>query len=1334
MARRVLLVFVCLVAILSAVGVGLPAPRADSSPEVAVNEVAWGGTAANPADEWIELANNSARPVDLTGWTLTSNDGSPEITLQGTIPARGYYLLERTDDQTISDIPADQTYTGALTNAGEGLTLKDASGAVVDTANGDGGGWPAGTASGGSLPYASMERRDSQAADGDGNWRTNDGQTRNGLDVEGNPINGTPKAPNSASTATTPTPSPSPTGSPTPLPSDTPTPTFTPTLTPTPTLTGTVTPTVTFTSTSTPLLPSSPTPTPSVTPTTTSTTEPWPRSVVINEVFYDAPSEWPEPEDEWFELCNVTDQDIDLGHWSVEDNSDQFVFPEGTVIPARGYVVLAYDGTSFAAHWGFEPLSYGPSAGNLRLANNGDRLILRAPTGGVADGMSYGHDGSALNPPCVDVPAGHSLEREPAGFDSDQAADFVERENPSPGGAPPTPPTPTPSSTPTPIPAAAPLVISEVCYDGIIPDTEGDEFVELANPLSYTVGLAGYKIGDEETRGGSEGMYHLPITGSIDPGEVVLVAKNAAQFRQRFGFWPDLEMRVSGDGYEDTPTVANLERCAEWGGGSWALSNAGDEVLLLGPGDVVVDAAVFKSGDGEALRVSGTLSAPEPRSLQRVMGPDHDDMPADFAIDEPSPARLILAPTPPPSPPASLDLGAGMYAYWGCLHSHSTYSDGSGPPRYAYAVGRANGLHFLALSDHSHMYDAQQWADLSAQAAAATENGAFVGLRGFEWTSREAGHISVLNAVAWVSRDAPPYDTLPGFYSWLGDQEGAIAQFNHAFAGDFADLAYDPAAGRRISLLEVGNGNGAGYSRFEEAYVRSLGAGWRVGPVNNADTQMPEWGADTAHRTGLVAPSLTQMDVLDALERRRVFATEDSNMALVVRAGDLWMGETLSTPGELTLTVSYWDADGEHAEVALYERSLLMGVADLAAGSRWITSVKGLPGHFYWARAEQPDGDLAYTSPIWVAGQAPLERVLLNEFCPAPRDVDWDESGTASADDEWIELYNAEDHPVGLGGWQIDDEAQGGSARWTFPLGWTLPSHGYLVLFKHHTGVALNDSGGLVRLLHPDGSLADEMSYSHSPGYDRTWSRTEDGRGEWTAEYEPTMGQANKYEREGPPPEEQEPGAVPIPLAVTVAQARLLPAGTLIIVQGQVAAPPGVLKGGTIYVQDVGSGMKVYLSDGAYPPLEEGDWVRVEGELSDYHGEREITISSTAKVQWLGVGQPPRPVLVETGELGEGVEGLLVELVGRVTGWGWDAVYLDDGSGQARVYFGRSELAEKPWVEKGELYLVVGVVSQYASARPYEGGYRLLPRYARDVIFAPAELPVTGGGLRRWAR
>lgn len=165
--------------------------RAASVRDVVISEVAWMGTQADSNDEWIELYNTTNQAIDLTGWKLEAADGTPSIILSGTIPAHGFFLLERTDDTTVSDISADQIYTGSLSNSGEALFLKDPSNNVIDTANGDGGAWPAGT----TFPKATMERIDLTAPDSDINWDTNDGVHRNGLDANNNPINGTPKAP-----------------------------------------------------------------------------------------------------------------------------------------------------------------------------------------------------------------------------------------------------------------------------------------------------------------------------------------------------------------------------------------------------------------------------------------------------------------------------------------------------------------------------------------------------------------------------------------------------------------------------------------------------------------------------------------------------------------------------------------------------------------------------------------------------------------------------------------------------------------------------------------------------------------------------------------------------------------------------------------------------------------------------------------------------------------------------------------------------------------------------------------------------------------------------------
>jgi hypothetical protein len=164
--------------------------------DVVISEVAWMGTSASASDEWIELYNNTNQTISLTGWTL-SDGGDINIMLSGTIPANGFFLLERTDDTTVSDITADQLYSGTLSNSGETLTLKDSLGNVIDTANGNGGAWPAGDES----TRSTMERIDLASADSDTNWAINDGIHRNGLDAHNHPINGTPKAQNSAAFA-----------------------------------------------------------------------------------------------------------------------------------------------------------------------------------------------------------------------------------------------------------------------------------------------------------------------------------------------------------------------------------------------------------------------------------------------------------------------------------------------------------------------------------------------------------------------------------------------------------------------------------------------------------------------------------------------------------------------------------------------------------------------------------------------------------------------------------------------------------------------------------------------------------------------------------------------------------------------------------------------------------------------------------------------------------------------------------------------------------------------------------------------------------------------------
>ena len=103
-----------------------------------INEIAWMGTETSGSDEWIELYNNGNASADLSQWMLEAEDGSPAIALSGSINAGAYFLIERTDDTTVPDIPADliAPFGNGLSNAGETLYLKRADGSVEDTLRG----------------------------------------------------------------------------------------------------------------------------------------------------------------------------------------------------------------------------------------------------------------------------------------------------------------------------------------------------------------------------------------------------------------------------------------------------------------------------------------------------------------------------------------------------------------------------------------------------------------------------------------------------------------------------------------------------------------------------------------------------------------------------------------------------------------------------------------------------------------------------------------------------------------------------------------------------------------------------------------------------------------------------------------------------------------------------------------------------------------------------------------------------------------------------------------------------------------------------------------------
>ena len=103
-------------------------------------------------------------------------------------------------------------------------------------------------------------------------------------------------------------------------------------------------------------------------------TEPWqrkevqaPGTLTFNEVHYHPGTD---QDLEWIELRNPMVLDVDLSGWSLQGGLS-WAFPEGTVLAAGGYLVVAANPGALEAETGFTG-ALGPYDG--RLSNSGERI------------------------------------------------------------------------------------------------------------------------------------------------------------------------------------------------------------------------------------------------------------------------------------------------------------------------------------------------------------------------------------------------------------------------------------------------------------------------------------------------------------------------------------------------------------------------------------------------------------------------------------------------------------------------------------------------------------------------------------------------------------------------------------------------------------------------------------------------------------------------------------------------------------------------------------------------------------------------------------------------
>ena len=352
--------------------------------------------------------------------------------------------------------------------------------------------------------------------------------------------------------------------------------------------------------------------------------------------------------------------------------------------------------------------------------------------------------------------------------------------------------------------------------------------------------------------------------------------------------------------------------------------------------------------------------------------------------------------------------------YFGQLHSHTQYSDGSGTLESALSdvanLPDSANVDFVAFTDHSNYFDKSGAAnpegalyDMSLATAYSqetwnsyktaidafnAENNGKIALGGFEMTwSGGPGHINTFNTEGIVSRNNTALNNktddagLKAYYALLSQPEGvdSLSQFNHPGStfGTFSDFSYwDALIDSRMYMVEVGNGEGAigagGYYPSYEYYTMALDKGWHVAPTNNQDNHKGKWGNANDARDVILTDDFSEQGIYEAIRSHRMYATEDKNLEIYYTVNEQPLGSILEEiPEELSLSVQVSDPDRTDSiskvEVIVNSGRVAYAWDDPAELASGLLSCTLDPTYsYYYIRVTEGDGDMAVTAPVWV--------------------------------------------------------------------------------------------------------------------------------------------------------------------------------------------------------------------------------------------------------------------------------------------------------------------------------------------------------------------------------
>ena len=334
----------------------------------------------------------------------------------------------------------------------------------------------------------------------------------------------------------------------------------------------------------------------------------------------------------------------------------------------------------------------------------------------------------------------------------------------------------------------------------------------------------------------------------------------------------------------------------------------------------------------------------------------------------------ILAPADPRSP-----------IYWGEIHAHSEQSDGSGQYEQVFQHARDEAaMDFAAAADHACYFTDNEWEWMQDMANHFDEPGCFVTLNGYEWAGQQ-GHRNFYtdgDRLELCRGMAPETRCLDKVFPRFVDRADVVAGPHVRHVGKDFFWHHDARVQRFFEIYSM-------WGNYEHLIFEALNKGADIGVTGGGDchearpgfsVEDPDGQGKTPHTfapklcwkcgmTAAVIPELTRKELLAALREHRTYATTGPRILVDFAVSGTPMGVHATEPVSQPRIVGAVYAVSDLARLEVIRDGEVVftqegGGRDAAVD--WIDDAPGVGEHWYLLRSVQRDGEMAWTSPVWV--------------------------------------------------------------------------------------------------------------------------------------------------------------------------------------------------------------------------------------------------------------------------------------------------------------------------------------------------------------------------------